>query len=342
MKKLLSLLLCAVLAFGALTFAACGGKTEKEPDKEAGSVNVKYYLSAAELMPMLKKGDQSIGLLPEPAATKLEKQLAADKTWYRLDLQELYDGEAKAYPQAVIMVKESLLKSYPSLSNMIQAGLLTVSDWLKNNTQSAVTAVNSKLEEGVAPSLDAKSLSAEVIDNCKIAFKPASAACDYVINYISDMRSIVSEVAAEVKDDFFYNGTAAGDFESDSIKIFMPDGAPALGMAKFIADNENFGIENKNVKYTVVAADKIGQKMVQGEGDIIVMPVTAASKLYSAKKYKMIGVLTNGNLYIMSTVKLTVAELKDKTMGVIGQGAVPDVTLKAVLKKHNLGVVVAN
>lgn len=341
MKKLLSLLLCAVLAFGTLSFTACGD-LDNDAQNENGTVNVKYYNNASDLIPMLKTGKIDIGLLPEPAATKLENQLAADKTWYRLDLQELYDEEAKAYPQAVIMVKESLLAKNPSLADKINEKLLNVSEWLKNNTEAAVTAINSKLEEGVNPSLDAKSLTATVIDNCKIEFKPVSSARDYVKNYISTMIDVQPEVAAEVNDDYFYDGTAEGTYDSANVNVFMPDGAPALGMAKFIAEEEKFGFEDKNVKYTVVSANTIGSKMVQGVGDIIVMPVTAASKLYSAKKYKMIGVLTNGNLYIMSTVKLTVAELKDKTMGVIGQGAVPDVTLKAVLKKHNLGVVVAN
>lgn len=341
MKKLLSLLLCAVLAFGAITFTACGGSQDGS-QTQSGIVNVKYYNNASDLMPMLKTGKSDIGLLPEPAATKLEKQLAPDKTWYRLDLQELYDGEAKAYPQAVIMVKESLLAENPSLADKINKELLDVSAWLKNNTEKAVIAINSKLEEGVTPSLDAESLTAAVIDNCKIEYKPASSACDYVKNYISAMRDVVPEVAAEIKDDFFYHGTAEGTYVSSSVNVFMPDGAPALGMAKFIAEEENFCFEDKNVIYTVVSANAIGSKMAQGAGDIIVMPVTAASKLYAAKNYKAIGVLTNGNLYIMSTVKLGVNELKDKTVGVIGQGQVPDVTLKAVLKKYNLGVAVAD
>jgi NitT/TauT family transport system substrate-binding protein len=76
-----------------------------------GKITVRYFAAAPDMLPLLKQGKLSVGLLPEPAATKLKTKVAADKTWYTLDVQELYDEQAKAYPQAVLMVKKSVYEA---------------------------------------------------------------------------------------------------------------------------------------------------------------------------------------------------------------------------------------
>ena len=142
----------------------------------------------------------------------------------------------------------------------------------------------------------------------------------------------------------FYNGQVSGTFSSDTVKVVVPDGAPALAIAKFINDGRNFDT-GKTFSYNVVMPNNIGKAVQQGTGDIVIIPVNAASKLYkvnSTDGYKLVSVVTHGNLYIMSTEKLDSANaLKDKTMGVIGQGLVPDLTLKAVLNKFNMSTKVA-
>ena len=129
-----------------------------------------------------------------------------------------------------------------------------------------------------------------------------------------------------------------GESENAKLSVYAPDGAPALSVAKFIADKEDFGT-GAEIEYNVVAASNIGQVMQQGKGDIIVMPVNAASKLYAANSsdpYKMAAVITHGNLYIMSKEDVALQDLKGKVVGVIGQGNVPDLTFKAVLKAANI------
>ncbi|MBQ3596978.1 MAG: ABC transporter substrate-binding protein [Clostridia bacterium] len=136
--------------------------------------------------------------------------------------------------------------------------------------------------------------------------------------------------------------------ENKTLTFYAPDGAPALAVAKFINDGENFGIDNVNVEYNVVASSDIGPVMMQGKGDFIVMPVNAASKLYKASSnapYVMTAVLTHGNLYLMSSVGTTsLQDLKGQVVGVIGQGLVPDLTFRAILSDNGLlgDVVVGN
>ena len=126
--------------------------------------------------------------------------------------------------------------------------------------------------------------------------------------------------------------------QSQSLKMFAPDGAPALSIAKFINDNENF-IDGVTVDYNVVSADVIGAKMTEGQADLIVMPINAASNLYKANAsdpYKMVAVVTHGNLFLMSSEPTDLNGLKGKVVGVIGRGLVPDLTFRSVLEAHDL------
>ena len=74
---------------------------------------IKYFSNAVELTNMLNAGKLDAGLVAEPMASKIEGM-----GYNRLSVQELY-GE-QAYPQAVIMVSESLLYSYPEIELFIE------------------------------------------------------------------------------------------------------------------------------------------------------------------------------------------------------------------------------
>ena len=338
MKKLFTLLLTLILCVTACCAFGCNESNDK------AAVNVKYFENAGNMIPMLKQGKLSVGLLPEPAATQLEK-VASDITWYRLDLQKLYDGESNAYPQAVILIKQSLLNTYPSLANEMAQSFNDNVKWVKENTELAVNAVNSNLEEGVTPSLKAANVTASVVDGCKIYWQSAIDAKTDVKNYIDDIMNIVPSSAKAIEDDFFYSGNCSGTFSNETIKVVAPDGAPALAIAKFINDGDDFGT-GKQFAYKVVSSSSIGAAVQKGTGDIVIIPVNAASKLYKANTsdtFKLVSVITHGNLYVMSTEKIDdVKQLKDKVVGVIGQGLVPDLTFRAVLNKNQIITKIAN
>ena len=338
MKRIFNVALCILLLFTAAFAVSC-----KDDPAENGTVSVRYFEKATDMIPLLKQGQLSVGLLPEPAATQLTK-VANDKTWFRMDVQELYDGQNQSYPQAVMLVKQSVLAIYPNLVNQMGNAFSANVQWVKENTADAVNAVNARLVEGVTASLNAQNITAEVVDNCKIYWQGAQEAKTAVKNYINDIIAIEESSAKAVGDDMFYNGEASGSFTSDTIKVIVPDGAPALAIAKFIYDGESFGT-GKTFSYSVVASGNIGGAVQQGLGDIVIIPVNAASKLYkanSADTYKLVSVVTHGNLYIMSTEQFSsVTDLKDKVIGVIGQGLVPDLTFKAVLNKNKMTTRVA-
>ena len=165
-----------------------------------GKVALKDY-AAKELIPALKSGKVTIGVLAEPAASNL---IGKDSGFTRaLDLQELYDPNAKAFPQAVMMLKTSIIDLYPDLISNIANKFDGVDAWLKANAQKATGAIGSVITEGVTPSLTAEILTSEVIDNCKIYWQSAADAKNDVTAYLSAIHDITPSAAAEAGDDFF-------------------------------------------------------------------------------------------------------------------------------------------
>ena len=126
-----------------------------------------------------------------------------------------------------------------------------------------------------------------------------------------------------------------GGQPSSVVEVYAPDGAPALSLAKFIADNENFGT-GADFNYHIVSASDIGAALNKGSGDIVVAPVNLASKLYKANGYKMAAVVTHGNLYIMAKEDLTLNDLVGKVVGVVNIANVPGLTFKALLNKNGI------
>ena len=118
-------------------------------------------------------------------------------------MQELYDSEAKAYPQAVLMVKKSVYNKYKTqianIAKYFEENLV----WIKANPADAVSAINGVLPEGVIPSLDAASLSATVIDNCKIYYQSSADAKQKVKDYINKIIAVNEKAAKATSDDFF-------------------------------------------------------------------------------------------------------------------------------------------
>ena len=191
------LTLKAILADNNLLDAVVTGDTATE-----GKITLRYFSQATEMIPLLKQGVLNIGLLPEPACTNLTK-VASNKTWTRLDVQELYDSEAKAYPQAVLMVKSSVYAKHSQQINAMKEYFDANGVWIKENVESAINSITGALAEGVTPSLVATNINATVIDNCKIYFEGASSAKQSVIDYINKIIAINAQSAKAVGEDFF-------------------------------------------------------------------------------------------------------------------------------------------
>lgn len=138
---------------------------------------------------------------------------------------------------------------------------------------------------------------------------------------------------------FFVFGlsVACAKSEPNGYSFYMPDGAPAVACAGFIDKKETFGT-GKTVNYNVVSSDDISGYMSTGKADIIIMPINSASINYNVKAdgYKLVSVITHGNLYITSKTEIQLTDLKGQVIGVPGENLVPDLTLKTVLSKAGI------
>ena len=178
------------------------GLSYAQDTDDSNKVNIKYYTEGQVIVSSILGEEESVGLVPEPAASALERQMTAQsKSIYRIDLQELYDSQEKSYPQAVLMVKKSVLNDIPNLVNTLQTKIIESATWIKADTNSAVTAVNAN--GGV--SLKAPALTEKAINGCNIYWQSAESAKLSVKNYIDKIINIDSTKATAVKDDFFYN-----------------------------------------------------------------------------------------------------------------------------------------
>ncbi len=281
-------------------------------------------------------------LLAEPAVS------AQSKKGYSIagDIQTLYGGE-KGYPQAVLVVKSSLAEEYSAWVQGFAEKLDGGAEWLKTASgEEIVQTVNAHMaDENTQSSLKAPLLSAEAVGRCGVRFSWAQESKTEVESFLTQMLA-VNEKAAAIPDERFYWKEDGVDGKSVAptreCTVYMPDGAPALAMAKLMQeDTMDDGFTYKVVAPATIAS-RVTNKDENANADFCVLPVTAASKLLgSGERYKMLGVVTHGNLYLISKngTPLTaenITHLQGKTIGVLQINEVPGLTLKTVLNKYGL------
>ena len=132
--------------------------------------------------------------------------------------------------------------------------------------------------------------------------------------------------------------TGSGEF---SYTVAMPDGAPALAVARLMVEDMQFGVE---VNYTVVNSNAITQQISGGVADICILPVNAAVQLAgSGETYSLLGTVTHGNLYMLSAKhpdeQITVSNLKNlvgKTVGCIQLSSFVGNVFKIILEDNDI------
>lgn len=130
--------------------------------------------------------------------------------------------------------------------------------------------------------------------------------------------------------------------DEQKLSLYTPDGAPALSVARLLDDKSII----PEIDINVIDAQTI-QGYVGGTNptaDFAILPVNLASKILgNAKNYKMLGVVTNGNLFLMKkqggqdiTAENISTVLIGKKVGVINLGNVPGLTFKAILNDYEI------
>ena len=121
--------------------------------------------------------------------------------------------------------------------------------------------------------------------------------------------------------------------------LVAPDGAPALAIANMITQIPTakavYGINRK-----VVSSSIISTEAIKSDVDMAIVPANLAAKIFNTSGgYKMLAVVTNGNLFMTSSISCDVTSLQDlkgKLIYSIGRSSVPDMIFKSLL--NNAGV----
>lgn len=139
--------------------------------------------------------------------------------------------------------------------------------------------------------------------------------------------------------------------EKQFFSIYMPDGAPAMAFAKMMQEDTDKNAFEYVIVAPAVIASKVTNENQAKNADICALPITAASKLLGGKEdYQMLGVVTSGNLCLLSknetvisafettepTETAHLSHLIGKTVGVMQMNNMPGYTFKSILNEYGV------
>lgn len=123
--------------------------------------------------------------------------------------------------------------------------------------------------------------------------------------------------------------------ETAELSLYVPDGAPALSVAKIIRD----GMVGGNTVTTVVTTgEDVVAKCAAGEADLAVLPTNAAVKICSERDdYQLFSVNVYGVLYMVGTERIeSISKLQGETLYSIGLGNTPEYVFKTICDKQGV------
>lgn len=346
MKKLIVVAMVTVMlatcCFGAV---ACTIPVPDDNTPDATPVSIKYEADGSSIIPLFLNGSAEYAVLGEPAATNLVNKMKKDKgvdVYTVFDLQEQWksavNSSSYGYPQACMIVKKELLESKDFVDALV-AALNANAAYISNNLSTlkdTMTAAGSSLTVNYTDAL---------ISRCNLGATLASQD-----GLDSDVNKYLAEFGFSVDADkpvnklpdsgFYFDGTAGQSSAPQSVSIYAPDGAPALSIAKIIADGK---IGNTAASVTITTGENVVAKAMIGDADIVVLPTNAAAKAYNSNgKYQMFSVNVFGVLYVVSTHNITsLSDLCGKTVYSIGLGNTPEYVFKKVLDNAGLTYIAA-
>ena len=125
---------------------------------------------------------------------------------------------------------------------------------------------------------------------------------------------------------------------SNVVRIGVLDGPSAISFIQLI-DKQSL-VNGKKVEIIFKSEpQQIQALMMQNKLDFAILPTVMAANLYNkGLHFKIVSIPIWGTLYIMTNQNdsATYSHLNNKTIGVFGQGATPDILLQGFIKYHNL------
>lgn len=125
--------------------------------------------------------------------------------------------------------------------------------------------------------------------------------------------------------------------DEEGYTLVAPDGAPALAIA-CLGDKVSTSDTIYTLNKKIIPASNIGAEALQS--DLAIVPANLAAKIYNeGADIKILAVVTNGNLFVTSPQDSKIENvdgLVGKLVYSIGQGSVPDMIFKTLLKDKSI------
>ena len=321
LKKILALaMVAALVAAFTVAFAACND------DGNTKAVRIVYYADGAAVQAALSAGQIDYGIVGEPAATA-----GASKGFgVVMDLQAEYaeaTGNANGFPMSSTFIRGSLAAN----KTFVDALLAVLNENVTYITENAASMTQLLQNAGSNSAYPAPS-----IPRCNVGvYSAAGVKAD-----VNDMLKVLNGVE-NVPDSVYYDEAQATEQGNGSgvLQLYVPDGAPALAVAKLVAGKDTLTVAGYTVNVHIVPANTIAAHIAKGDGDIVIMPANGGANLVvKGADYKFLCSNTRGILYMISTSEGSVSPeaLAGKTVGCIGQGAVPQYAFERILAANGL------
>lgn len=323
LRKILALaMVVALVAAFSVAFAACND------DGNTKAVRIVYYADGAAVQAALSAGQIDYGIVGEPAATA-----GASKGFgVVMDLQAEYaeaTGNANGFPMSSTFIRGSLAAN----KTFVDALLAVLNANVTYITENAASMTQLLQNAGSNSAYPAPS-----IPRCNVGvYSAAGVKAD-----VNDMLKVLNGVE-NVPDSVYYDEAQATEQGNGSgvLQLYVPDGAPALAVAKLVAEKDTLTVAGYTVNVHIVPANTIAAHIAKGDGDIVIMPANGGANLVvKGADYKFLCSNTRGILYMISTSEGSVSpeDLAGKTVGCIGQGAVPQYAFERILAANGLAI----
>ena len=128
--------------------------------------------------------------------------------------------------------------------------------------------------------------------------------------------------------------------EPVEVRVASLKGPTSIGLASFIANVDNLGLNNTYTFTIATAADEILPSVIKGETDIALIPANAAAVLYN-KTEGGISVIDINTLGVLNVVTgdesiQQFSDLAGKTIYMTGKGATPEYAMNFLLDKAGI------
>ena len=135
--------------------------------------------------------------------------------------------------------------------------------------------------------------------------------------------------------------TEAPPAQTATVRLGGLKGPTSLGLVKLLSDGEQ-GLTQNNYEFVMAAsADELTPKLLQGELDVLAVPVNLGAILYNNTEgaVQMAAVNTLGVVYILEKGGEEINSLEDlkgQTIMATGKGTTPEFALSYLLSQHGL------